>query len=319
MEIDERYENIAHHTCLLNRHVLRNGTDFFLCIYKMSKREKKGKWFMLRVTDRDRDRRSDYINYLLKKIDTYACAEDPHPEDNDDTQKSNYHYHSLHMRQKSTLKDRLVVKQWTGQPNHAFTHLIADTEEHWRRCLCYISKGPQRGTFPTIIVNSFNFTEEQIWEMHYEWYDKWKGITLKVAKQEETKRAQFLQMYDAIGKEPFLRGPRAVCAEVIQYYQDNYKLEPNDFQLKCYIKTLIRHFVHENYPQQWDRYKRLRADEIVGSDFRYDFLIKDQIKQEKQYCEFASEIPSYPEDDPLDYIPPHVLEDQKRYMEACGV
>lgn len=144
------------------------------------KQTKNGKWFMLRVTDRERDREERYLNVLLKKVETYACAEEPH-----DVEDTNYHYHSIHKKQKTTLHERLNVLNWKGNENKAFTHLIDDTEEHWRRCLCYISKGPQHGTFPKILRNDFNFTEEQIWEYHNEWWTKWNNMKYADIKKDK--------------------------------------------------------------------------------------------------------------------------------------
>lgn len=231
-------------------------------------RKRTGKWFMLRVTDRSRDRESVYLDCILKKVDTYVCAEEPH--DNSD----NYHYHSIHQRQKSTIKDRLVAKQWTGNENHAFTHLIEDTEDHWRRCLCYISKGPSRGVFPKIIKNSFEFTEQQIWELHYEWWDKWVNKTLTEAVKQKDERNRFHKLYDFIPTQAYIEGPWKVAEEIIQYYQEFDLLEPNDFQLKCYVKSLLRKHIYNNTDKNtWQRFKALRAKEIVGGEFRYESFL----------------------------------------------
>lgn len=231
---------------------------------------------MLRVTDRDRDRETVFLDCILKKIDTYACAEEP------EANESNYHYHSLHQRQKSTIKDRLVLKQWTGNENHAFTHLIEDTDDHWRRCLCYISKGPSRGIYPKIIKNSFEFTEEQIWQLHYEWWDKWSKITLTTAVKEKKYANRFHQLYESIPKDSYTEGPWKVAADMIQFYQDNDLLEPNDFQLKCYVKSLIRKHIYERTPKlNWERFKNHRAKEIIGGEFIYDGFLGPKRKDEK--------------------------------------
>lgn len=219
---------------------------------------------MLRVSDRDRDREVRYKNELMKKVETYACAEEP------EGNESNYHYHSVHQKQKSTLHDRLVKYLWTGS-QHAFSHFYADTEEHWRRSLCYISKGPKRGEYPKIIINDFNFSEEQIWEMHYEWWDKWVNFKIKQIKQEAKDRNKFNLMYNAIPIQAFIDGPWAIAEEIIQFYQDNDSLEPNDFQLKCYVKSLIRkHVAERSSDNNWKRFKTQRAKEIIGGEFRYE-------------------------------------------------
>jgi len=147
---------------------------------------KNGKWFMLRVTDRQRDREERYLNNLLKKVETFACAEEPH-----ESEDTNYHYHSLHKNKKTTLHERLNALDWKGNENKAFTHLIEDNDDHWRRCLCYISKGPKHGVFPKIVKNDFNYTTEQIWVFHNEWWEKWykmKFTEVKKAKPSWTKQ-----------------------------------------------------------------------------------------------------------------------------------
>lgn len=223
---------------------------------------------MLRLTDRDRDRREVFTDFILKKIDTYACAENPHDGEGPE---SNYHYHSIHQNKKSTIKDRIVAKGYTGNQNHAFTHLIEDTDEHWERTLAYISKGPGRGVFPDIVRNDFEFTEERIWELHYLWWDKYKTQKpLQVVKK--TARNSFLEMYDAIPLSSKQEGPWKIAEDIIQYYNDLDKLEPNDFQLKCYVKSIIRKFASSLDSKVWERFKRQRAREIVGTEFRYEFF-----------------------------------------------
>lgn len=142
--------------------------------------ERKGKWFMLRITDRERNREEQFKTVLMKKIETYACAEEPH-----ESEDTNYHYHSIHTKQKTTLHERCMKLGWTGNENKAFSHLIEDTDEHFRRCLCYISKGPKHGIFPKIVINTLGYTEEQIWEFHNEWWTKWYKMKFKEVKKEK--------------------------------------------------------------------------------------------------------------------------------------
>lgn len=244
-------------------------------------REKHGKWFMLRVTDRQGDRRGPYLDKLLKKIETYACYETGHKDEN-------HHYHSIHQRQLSTLKDRFAVLQWCGNENHAISHLIEDTEDHWRRCLCYISKGPERGTYPVIVRNDFAFTEDQIWSMHYEWWDKWEKMKYEKIKAEKKERNLFNEMYEFVPQASFREGPWAIASDVIQFYQNKNKLEPNDFQIKCYIKSLIRRDCYERRSSEWERFKRCRAKEIVGNEFTYEFLHVPQFRRIRRDLDLIS-------------------------------
>lgn len=51
--------------------------------------------------------------------------------------------------------------------------------------------------------------------------------------------------------------------DVIQEGENPY--EPNDFQIKCVIKSVQRHLIYSNAtPEQLQRYKRLRAKDIIG-------------------------------------------------------
>lgn len=257
-------------------------------------RKRTGKWFMLRITDRSRDRETVLLDCILKKVDTYVCAEEPH--DNTD----NYHYHSIHMKQKSTIKDRLVAKQWSGNENHAFTHLLEDTEDHWRRCLCYISKGPSRGVYPKIIKNSFEFSEEQIWSMHYEWWDKWAKVTLTQAVKQKDQRTRFHLLQEYINKDSYIEGPWKVAEDIIRYYADNNIVEPNDFQLRCYVKSLIRQHIYTNTSRDnFNRFARYRAKEIIGGEFRYESFLESD-NQRKRVDDVKGEARSDKnEEDPL--------------------
>lgn len=228
--------------------------------------KRNGKWFMLRITDRQRNRETQYKEILMKKIETFACAEEP------DTETNNYHYHSIHQSKKTTLHERTVKLGWTGNENKAFSHLIEDTDEHWNRSLAYICKGSQRGAYPIIVVNTLELTEQQVWKYHYDWWDNWSKKKYSEVKKEKKIRNQLQDMYDAIPKQSFYEGPWKIAEEIIQYYQDNNKLEPNDFQLKCYLKSLIRKFAETQGEVIWNRFKSQRAKEIVGSEFRYDFF-----------------------------------------------
>lgn len=156
----------------------------------------KTKKFMLRVTD-IADRIEDYRNVLMKKIETFAVR-----EVGSDTEKP--HYHSVHLSQRQTLRDRLLKLGWTGNENHAFTSFRSDEDEDYVGVMRYVCKGEARGKLPDIVINTIGISQEQIEQYHYDWYDVENKKTKNdqnINPNDETKRDTILRkLYDVIIK-----------------------------------------------------------------------------------------------------------------------
>lgn len=65
-----------------------------------------------------------------------------------------------------------------------------------------------------------------------------------------------------------------IVSVLIDYYRENVKCEPNDFQLRNMAKSIHTHLVYEhavknNVMHVYDTYKRHRAKEIIGSSWTF--------------------------------------------------
>lgn len=61
--------------------------------------------------------------------------------------------------------------------------------------------------------------------------------------------------------------PHAVGAAVIDYYVKQVKCEPNDFQLKCMIKSVIGNMMFRHQPKDYEKWRDARVKSIIGHEF----------------------------------------------------
>lgn len=64
--------------------------------------------------------------------------------------------------------------------------------------------------------------------------------------------------------------PTEICKALIDYYTKAVKCEPNDFQLKCMTKSIMSSLLYESDPQRYERWKQVRAEQIIGREFIFD-------------------------------------------------
>jgi len=102
-----------------------------------------------------------------------------------------------------------------------------------------------------------NYTKEEM-EKWGEWEDK-------------PRDSNFGRLQREIPLCEYSKGPRGLAAAIIQWYEDQDKVEPNDFAIKCQVKSLLRHWYNKDRPEKWELFKTARATEIIGGEFIYDF------------------------------------------------
>lgn len=115
------------------------------------------------------------------------------------------------------------------------------------------------------------YSDEEIKELHEKSYT----VDKKDDKKKKKPESNFESAVAYVEEEYFssLIGricPWDVCATLIKYYQYKVKCEPNDFQLKCMTKSIIRNYYATRKPDKFDKFCRIRAKEIIGSEFAYD-------------------------------------------------
>lgn len=240
----------------------------------MPSKNKSSKRCMLRVTDVDGSRREQYVNVLMKRIVTFAVR-----EVGGETEKP--HYHSIHLSGKTTLYDRATVKlSWKGNENHAFTMLNSDSEEDWDECMKYLCKGPDKNTLPEVVINTFEYTDEQI----QEWHDLyWKeGMKKKASDDgkkkkltEEDKQSMFNKklMYCKEHGITHMSTGWEICDMIQEYYAERCVCRPGDFQLRAIVQSIHDQLKYEQYvnattpaqKQIWLNYRTKRSQSIIGN------------------------------------------------------
>jgi len=276
----------------------------------------KSKRFTLRVTEINDDdaksflcdkRRNDYIDKLLKKTIHFAVR-----EVGGVTEKP--HYHSVHFSGKSTLRDRLLELGWTGNENHAFTPFEDDSDENYLKVMRYVCKGEAHGVLPVVVSNTMNITEDLILKYHNEWYlySCNSSEEKKQKKSDEERKKDWFYFLVNFCKSKGLHASSSgweFSDVIFDAYQEKVKVEPNDFQIGCYVKSIQRHLVYEasvelDAPEIWSNYKKMRAREIIGNSWVHpnDFIPKNlQAKMKKVSVESLDE-KKYEDDYSVDLI-----------------
>jgi len=229
-------------------------------------------FYLVRVTTDDHDFVKEK---LLKNKKTICCS-----EVGGETEKP--HVHFILFESKSTVWRRLQQAGYTGNGSFAFTE--GDDGEHdVQNTINYICKGESLEIPPIILVNSMGLTSEQIRQHQV---DYWTHVKQKDSSGDKGARAKVPAGSRKNNDTPLLRrvlfckehgitsssAGWEIAGELIQYYQENHGCEPNDFQIKCYAKSIQRHLVYENAKEsgrmdKWERYKRLRAQQIIGNEW----------------------------------------------------
>lgn len=111
---------------------------------------------------------------------------------------------------------------------------------------------------------------------------KWeKDVKKFKQKQKNEKQSWFLTLYEhckTFNIDAHSSGEDYADA-IIDAYETKLGCEPNDFQLKCYAKSLQRHFIYVQYadnPRHIAAYRRMRARQIIGMGFWVDISKPDQ-------------------------------------------
>lgn len=237
------------------------------------RKERNGKWFMLRVTDVKGDRLDQYKNSLLSKCETLACREISDKE-------AKPHYHSVHMTPVNTMRSRLNKLGWNGNDNHAISFLYDDTDENWLNCLRYICKGESHGVMPDIVVNTLNLSDDQIRAYHEEyWKHKVNPYAPKSKSEEsddidERKSKSFDKALDYVNRNYHIIPRRfktdndllhvATC--LVYYYRDIHRCQPNNFQLRCMANSIYGQMISEKSPEAFADWASRYASDVMGED-----------------------------------------------------
>lgn len=62
-----------------------------------------------------------------------------------------------------------------------------------------------------------------------------------------------------------------IAAAIIHAYSEYVKCEPNDFQIKCYAKSIQRELIKEQRPERFDAYMIARAKQVIGHEWTHDY------------------------------------------------
>lgn len=116
---------------------------------------------------------------------------------------------------------------------------------------------------------------------------KEKDKVVKMSNYNELANYCMQQMKDFDFKNIPLRGVAEEIAYYIQdYYLNNMKCEPNDFQLKAYVKSILKWMIYEldssSDKKSYKKYLNYRAMEICGDSFMSskNFFLNMSIKED---------------------------------------
>lgn len=137
-------------------------------------------------------------------------------------------------------------------------------------------------SIPCIVFNN-KFTQQEVDDNINKWQVKSEGKSegksrqgkarqVKASWYDELSQYCMQQMKDYNFQVNTIRSVAEEVAVHIQfYYLDKIKCEPNDFQLRCYVKSIVKWMVYEldNSPlkKSYKRYAEIRASEICGDMF----------------------------------------------------
>lgn len=117
------------------------------------------------------------------------------------------------------------------------------------------------------------FSDEELAELRSQYDPNFKQNNKKgqsQAKRDAQKKNFFIDMmkYMEDNGINYSTSGWEIAETLLDYYELELKCEPNDFQLRCYCKSIQRHFMYSQAtPEQLKNYRRARAKVIIGHEW----------------------------------------------------
>lgn len=223
--------------------------------------------------------RSKVVDWIVKQGHAIGCYECPN---------DNPHYHIWLDSDKQCKSIRQNFKYNFKEHKGNGSYSIVENEGN----LNYICKGESVEMAPIIIINTKSISDVDIAKAHEQyWIDKENYESNCAVKKKKATEVQtpFRKAFDYCKEKGLRTGMDGweIVKLLINYYRDEVKCEPNDFQLKNMAKSIASHLVYEysqknNRPDIYDRYLTVRARQIIGNEWHTldDFLLpKDRPKR----------------------------------------
>lgn len=216
---------------------------------------------------------------FFNKYKVIGCHEYPH---------NNPHYHFWCLTDLKHDTFQKSLKKIPGVAGDKFS--VKSTEG----VLKYLCKGPKavsklkaadypgEKVYPEIVINTMGITEDSIKNSHEEWWAEAKDWKSKKTKNEKinASKKEKINWFETLMLHVKSKGCTChsdgweIAKWIIDAYRVYVKCEPNDFQIKCYAKSIQRELVYE-YSKQcgsmniYDGYLRERAKVIIGSEWTH--------------------------------------------------
>lgn len=226
--------------------------------------------FLIRITKTEELDENELFEFF-RGFQVIGCCE--HPHDN-----PHFHFWLLSEKKHDTIQRKL--KAIKGVASTKYTVKSADGR------LDYLCKGPKAVSklkakdypgvkvFPEIVVNTMS-TLSDIEEAHEQWWKEastWenqKANNQKIIKgnKEKINWFDFLMRHCEVKGINYLSSGWDIAAAIIDCYREHIKCEPNDFQIKCYAKSIQRQLVFQQRPDLYQNYLHNRAKAVIGSEW----------------------------------------------------
>lgn len=235
--------------------------------------------------------RKKVVDWIVKQGNAIGCYE--HPNDN-------HHYHIWLVSDKQCKSIRQNFKYNFKEHKGNGSYSIVEDKGN----INYICKGESVDMAPIIIVNTMAISDDDIALAHEQyWLDKENYESNKPKVKNGVVQTPFRKAYDYCKNNGLRTGMDGweIVKLLINYYREEVKCEPNDFQLKNMAKSIATHLVYEysvnkNRKDIYDRYLTVRARQIIGSEWHSldDFVEpKDRIKRKVHRVPVEDQLDDY--------------------------
>lgn len=214
--------------------------------------------FLLRI-DAERDKESKIVEWVKCQGSCIGCYE--LVGDN-----SHYHFWILSKKQIASIRANFKYNFPEVKGNGSYSIKSADGN------LNYICKGNKRGEEPIIVVNTMMIPPCDIAKAHQSYWDDLEKFETKKKKNDKKVPESNFQKALQYCKEHGIHSTSdgwSIVTVLIDYYRENVKCEPNDFQLKLMAKSVQTHLVYERSKEEnkmhvYQNLLKERARQIIG-------------------------------------------------------
>lgn len=219
--------------------------------------------YLLRF-DAERDKESKIVEWVKCQGDSIGCYE---------LAGDNSHYHFWISSKKSIASIRANFKYNFPEVKGNGSYSIKSADGN----VNYICKGASVDDQPIIVVNTMGISDSDIQKAHSQyWKDNEKYVTKKQKAEKTSPESNFQKALNYCKEKQITSSSDGwkIVMVLIDYYRENVKCEPNDFQLKLMAKSIQTHLVYETAKEKnkmhiYENLLKERARQVIGDTWVY--------------------------------------------------